>query len=985
MPRRETPLGTGDSPLLEFAASLRTLRRTAGSPPYRELAERAHYSISTLSSAASGLRLPTLAVTLAYVRACEGDVPEWEDRWRRTAVLIDGRERGTGPEEHDGCGQPVPYAGLRPFREEDAEWFFGRERLVTDLADRLDAHRFVVLLGASGSGKSSLLRAGLAPRLRPTATPLVLTPGPHPLEECAIHLAARTALTPGALYDDLRADPANLGRALRQTAVRDGTPVVLIVDQFEEVFTLCRDAPERASFIGALTAAADGGCRVVLGVRADFYAHCTRDPALVTAMRDTQVPLGPMSPDELRRAVVEPARRAGLTVEGALLATLTAQAHGRPGTLPLLSHALRETWHRRRGTLLTLAALESVGGIEGALVRSAEEFYTGLDDAERTAARHLLLRLTAPGEGTEDTGRRITRGELGSAPDADDVTAAVLEQAAAARLISLDGDRVEITHEALIGGWPRLRAWLAADRDRRRAHRALTVAAEAWETAGRDPGALYRGARLESARRLADPDDAGLSGRERAFLRASLAAEAAEIRTAARSTRRLRALAALLCLMTVLACVATVLSVRAGAEVARQRDDAVALNAAAAATRTYPSDPSLAVQLALVAHRLRPARVTRDALLSSLMTTWTAHRAETYALDVSPDSTLLALAGRDRTVGLWSLRDPRRPARTATLRGHTDAVHAVAFHPRRPLLATAGADRTIRLWDSGTGKGGSVNGGVAYGGSVNGGSVSGGPGNGRAPLAVLTGAHRPLRSLAFSRDGRLLADGCEDGTVRVRSLDDLRHPVLLRAHADSVRALGFSADGRLLATAGQDGTVRLWDLADPGRPVARASWRAHELGVFWLEFHPREPVLATGGGGRESARLWDVTDAARPRRTAGLVGHDDVVGHLAFSPDGRGIATASDDRSVRIWDLTGRVPRETATLTAYPTAVMGVRYTPDGRTLVTTAFDGTARVLATDFGGVMGRACEAVRTPVGRGVWGRYLGGLPFRPPCGGS
>ncbi|WP_173261541.1 nSTAND1 domain-containing NTPase [Streptomyces pacificus] len=960
MPRRETPLGGGGGPLLEFAAGLRQLRRSAGSPPYRKLAERAHYSISTLSSAASGLRLPTLEVTLAYVSACGGNPGEWERRWRDTAGRLDGQRPGPGT-AHD-TQAPPPYAGLRPYREQDAQWFFGREQLVADLVGRLARQRFVMLLGASGSGKSSLLRAGLAPALRPSAAPVLLTPGPRPLEECAVRLGALAALAPGGLYRELRRDPEDLGRSLRLASARSGRPggpSVLIVDQFEEVFTLCQDDHERDRFIEALVAAAGlpGGCRVVLGVRADFYAHCTRNAALVEAMREAQVPLGPMSLDELRRAVVQPAQRAGLTVEGALLATLTAQAHGRSGVLPLLSHALLETWHRRRGNLLTLAGLEAVGGIEGALVKSAEAFYTALDAEQQSAARRLMLRLTAPGVGTEDTKRRMDHREL----EGDAATLAVVERAAAARLVSLDEDRMEITHETLISGWPRLREWLSADRDQRRAHLRLTEAAEVWAAAGEDPGALYRGARLRTARRLAE-SDLGLSAREQAFLGSSLAAEAAEIRSAARRTRRLRVLLATLALMTVLATVATVLSVRANHEITRQRNDAVALNAAAAATRTYAADPGLAVQLALASYRLRPRRTTRDALLSTLMTTWAAHRAEAYTLDVSDDGALLAVGSRDHTVSLWDIRDPRRPLRAGTVTGHAEEVHAVALGPGRRTLATAGADRTLRLWDAAR------------------------PAH-PAALSVLTGPGGAVHSVAFRPDGRLLAAGHRDGTVSVWGIEDTRRPrrrAALDAHTDTVRSVAFSADGRLLATAGQDGAVRLWDLRDPGRPSSRGTWNAHDLGVFWAEFHPRDRLLATAGGGREAVRLWDVSNPDRPLRTSGITGHSDVVGHLAFSPDGRTLATASDDRSVAIWDVgTPSAPRSKAVLTAYATAVMGVRYTPDGRTLLTGVFDGTLRLLPTDFGRAVAQACDGRRPSLTRGTWRRHLPGVPYRPPCG--
>lgn len=421
------------------------MRRKAGNPPYRRLAEQAHYSISTLSSAASGQRLPTLAVTLAYVRACDGDTEEWRERWREVAEVLG--EVGSEPE---GGGPAPPYAGLRSFQEQDSEWFFGRERLLEELAGRLERQRFVVVIGASGSGKSSLLRAGLVPRLREAegTTVVVLTPGARPLEECAVRLGAMAGLAPGALYGELRDDPENLGRVVRQITARDDDTgdreLVLVVDQFEEVFTLCRDTAERDRFIEALVLAASapgGRCRVALGARADFYAHCTHHAPLVEAMRDAQVPVGPMSLDELRRAVVQPAQRAGLTIEGALLATLIAQAHGQAGVLPLLSHALLQTWRRRRGNALTRDAFEAAGGLEGALARTAEEFYQGLDAGRRQLARQVFVRLTALGDGTEDTRRPARLEELDGLPGAgegagDGEVRAVLDLAAGARLVA---------------------------------------------------------------------------------------------------------------------------------------------------------------------------------------------------------------------------------------------------------------------------------------------------------------------------------------------------------------------------------------------------------------------------------------------------------------------------------------------------------------------------------------------------------------------
>ncbi|SER58775.1 Helix-turn-helix domain-containing protein [Lentzea xinjiangensis] len=367
MPRRERPLDAGDSALLRFARDLRLLRERAGSPTYRELSAETHYSPAVLSQAAAGRRLPSLQVTRAYVRACGGAEDEWEERWREVAAELEPPEPAAEP-------GTSPYVGLAAFRTEDAERFFGREALIRELVSRLGEHRVVVVVGASGSGKSSLLRAGLVPSW---PGPVVLfTPGAHPLEECAIHLGRYA----GAPTDPPAEDSRWLHRSVRRV-VPDTTELVFVVDQFEEVFTLCRDQGERVRFIDQLLTAAragNSGCRVVLGVRADFYAHCTTHPDLVEVLRDGQVTVGPMTADELRLAVVQPAVRARCTVETALVTRIVAEASGQPGVLPLLSHALLETWRRRRGTTLTLAGYEAAGGVEHAVAHTAEAVFADL-------------------------------------------------------------------------------------------------------------------------------------------------------------------------------------------------------------------------------------------------------------------------------------------------------------------------------------------------------------------------------------------------------------------------------------------------------------------------------------------------------------------------------------------------------------------------------------------------------------------------------
>ncbi|WP_289942129.1 AAA family ATPase [Streptomyces sp. S.PNR 29] len=991
VPRGERPLETRDDPLVRFAADLRRLRQKAGNPPYRTLAERAHYSISTLSSAASGQRLPTLAVTLAYVQACDGDVEEWERTWRAVAAEVGGV---TDPDPTE-AGSRSPYVGLAAFQAQDAEWFFGREQLVAELAQRLGRQRFVVVVGASGSGKSSLLRAGLVPRLAVAATVVVFTPGARPLEECAVRLGALAGVTPGALQAELSTDAENLGRVVRQIAARaenGGGEVVLVVDQFEETFTLCKDEAERHRFITALltAAAADGSrCRVVLGVRADFYAHCTRHPELAEAMRDAQVPVGPMTLEQLRRAVAGPAQRAGLTVQGALLATLTAQAHGQAGVLPLLSHALLETWRRRRGNALTLEAFQATGGLEGSLARTAEAFYQGLEGRQRELARQVFLRLTALGDGTEDTRRPAQLEELEGLAGADgDGLGAVLDGAARARLLTLDRDRVELAHEALIRCWPRLHEWLTEDREALRTQRQLTDSAQEWERLGRDEGALYRGARLASAAGLSQ---SSLSTGEREFLRASLAARRAEEAAARRQMRRQRRL--LLTLIVLLA-----VTVTAGAVAYDQRSDAlvqrrVALSRAMAAQSAAIAEGQPEASMMLAVQAFGTARTTeaRSALLSTQSEYFdgrlTGHSGPVNAIVFRPGGRQVATASSDRTVRIW---DVGRRREVATLRGHAGIVLAIAFSPDGRLLAAGTADRKVRVWDVDRRRSVAVFPGRARGlaFSPDGRSLAYGGSDGRVTLrqvatgritAVLRGHGDSVNSLAFDRRGTRLASGSDDHTVRLWSLARHRTLAVLRGHGDAVNSVVFSPDNKTLAVGYTDHTVRLWD-ALGHRSLARL--RGHTDQVNSVAFSHDGSMLASAGG-EGVVRLWDVADR---RLIAVLPGHTDYVmdvafsatanvlasagfdgtvalwdldrsvlishplrevGALALSPDGRTLAVAGDNRKVELWDLPGR--RRAATLAGHTGAVRSVAFSPDGHVLATAGNDGTTRLW--DLGG----------------------------------
>jgi CHASE3 domain sensor protein len=505
----------------------------------------------------------------------------------------------------------VPYRGLRVFGEQDAPFFFGRDREVQRLHEKLKSSRFVAVLGPSGSGKSSLVQAGLVPELHARARArgeqwriCVLRPGAAPLTALAAQLAK---LLPGramqATLDALARDARTLHLSV-ELALADGRAserVVVVVDQLEEVFTLCSDETQRRQLFATLldaTSAPGGRTVVIVTLRTDFYARCAAYPELAQLIGAQQMLVGPMDAEGLCQAIEEPAHQVGLELEKGLSDTILADVGAEPGGLPLLEHALLELWERRRGTMLTLEGYLEAGGVHGALAQRADQVYDELSAEQRQVARRALLRLTQPGEGTEDTRRRAPRNELVRA-GGDDNFEQVLGRLVDARLLTTGRDEtgkeiVDVSHEALIRGWPRLREWIDADRAGLVTHRRLTGAAYEWDALNREPAALYRGARLGAAREWASEHDDDLSGLERDFLAASHASEHSEAEIAIHRTHRLLGLATGLAMLTVIVAALAVWAIAQRNDLQRQRS--VAQHQAAQATASATENSLITIE-----------------------------------------------------------------------------------------------------------------------------------------------------------------------------------------------------------------------------------------------------------------------------------------------------------------------------------------------------------------------------------------------------
>ncbi|MFE3188601.1 NACHT and WD repeat domain-containing protein [Nocardia sp. NPDC059240] len=826
---------------------------------------------------------------------------EWQRLW----------QAATSWDPDEDTEAACPYPGLSPYRREDRQLFFGRTAATTELVDLVrDSTGLVVVTGASGAGKSSLLSAGLIPALAEWEV-TTATPGADPLT---------TLLTVFGSPAAESGTPA-MTRAHAALAPRTGgTRRLLVVDQFEEVFTTCTDDVVRTDFLTVLhecATRADDPIKVVLALRADFYSHCLHHPVLRDTLEHRSYPLGPMGQDELAQAISGPARTVGLELEPGLEELVITELCGAadhqghrtydPGALPLLSHVMAATWQHRDGRRLTTTGYRKVGGVVGSVAETAEYAWNELTLGQQDAARAILLALVSVSRDARDTRRPGLRPDLlARAADLEDATAA-LELLSRTRLITLDADAVTLTHEIVLTAWPRLRTWIDEDRVGYLVRQRLETDAAEWAAHDRDSSLLYRGTLLRNALDNVAPPPVGPLAQE--FLDTSAKAHT---RSRRRSVRT-KAILAMLAIVVLVSGFTAYTQTRLARE---QRDEKTLAAVLDEADRLRRVDPSLAAQLYLVAGQLAPndAEVRTRLLRTqnmSLMASTPGHEVGIRSM-TGRKGGVLASTDWNSQLRLWDVDNPYHPVQLGV---PIDAVWQVAFSPDGTLMATT-ATTGIRIWD------------VAD------------PAVPHQLVALPTpppvrGIPQDFLSVAFAGSGRTLATT----SMTAVTLWDLTNPAAPVAGAPFALyptvpqglpspMLRVSPDGRVLAVTRKSGddpttksTVFLLGVDDTTTPTLLADrLDAAPSSIADLAFSPDSKMLAIGLIGdsfgafngttdpKATVQLWDTQDPRKPRTTGAVVATDthgdpQQIRGLAFGPDGHTLAL-SGSGGIALWNVT---------------------------------------------------------------------------------
>ena len=940
----------------------------------------------------------------------------------------------------------APYKGLASFAEEDADLFFGREALVGRLVDRLVSlpgpTQLMTVVGSSGSGKSSLIRAGLIPTLRKRTGQsarrngipaelfpddiYLLTPTAHPLEALAVNLTRgdHSVVSATTLLDELARDSRSLGlfwqkRKLNGDLQKDRAWDLLLIDHFEELFTQCHDEAERKNFINnVLSAASCGVVRVILVLRADFYWYCGTHPGLRQAIAANQEYIGQMSGAELSRAIEEPAHQAGLAFEPGLVDLILDDigsenssdgqeaGQGEPGALPLLSHALLETWKRRDGNILSLSGYAESGGVKGAIAQTAESTYVQLSGEDQLHVRRIFVRLTELGDCLNDQDmhldarRRVSFDEL--VPNGLDPfeIRRILDVLAEARLVTIGEGWVEIAHEALIREWPALHTWLMEDREGLRIHRQITQAGQSWQALAEDPGELFRGARLTQALEWAGGHDGYLNAVEVSFLAASWALSEAEdaekdaqwrhelenVRRLAavetsrlneqiRANRRLRWMASGLGLLFLIALLSVIFFLRQRDQAELQSKLATSYELAASAFSNLEIDPERSILLALAALKIQPTFQAREALHQALQASRVVQVIQSGRKQVaysafSPDGSLLAVQTHSPGISEVQIWDTSNWKQLRSLPGDLPSMQWT-ISDQLVIIRPEDEDPPGRQM-------------AAVVNPLDGQILS------RLPYpfqsAQRQSAQRDIRTNDWnvSPDGKMLSEAQDDGRTVVYDLSSGRvilelgksgelpsymvafSPDNLRLAASvnnqpAVYDIGtgqklvdfpsdpsgagpgvFSPDGKLFAVCFGSRVV----VADAKTGQVLLRMAGHQSYYFQLAYSLDQSMLA-GATSDGFAFVWD---AVTGQELYKLAGHTGAVNGVTFSPDGKRLLSSSSDGTLRIWDITPSGNREELAWnsqrgqSAQPNPFTAVAYSPDGLRLAAAGGQGAASV-----------------------------------------
>jgi WD40 repeat protein len=935
-----------------------------------------------------------------------------------------------------------PYRGLEAFREEDAAFFAGRTAFAQELLKFTLGKDLVSVVGPSGSGKSSVVQAGLVPLLRrqlPPATTwdsITFTPGSDPFHRLASALIPlldpdKDIVERLAMAEELGTNLAG-GRARLESVVdlaiqkSNGTGrLLLVADQFEELFTLAPE-PCRRPFTRALLGAL-GKARFTLLVtlRADFYSQIiTLDRELSDRLAPAQVNIGALTQDELRQSVTGPAELVGLKFESGLVDRILNDVGNEPGNLPLLEFALTGLWSRRQNRTLRNAAYDDIGGVTGALAQRAEAEFARFTPEEKTAARRLfsrLVRVARPEEGAEDTRQRLN---LQATDEASEKVARALA-APNVRLLVMGGPEasregrqqtVQVAHEALIRNWERLRSWLNEDREFLLWRQRTQVQVEQWDVHRRDPGYLLRGAALSEAEQWLVSRWQDLVTEERDFVGSSVEFRERENEEEKRrrqdeidSAKRLKEVAdaradaearrAKILRRSLLASgVLLVLALSTAIYAFRERAVARAREFITASQAAEDTDPEFSVLIAAQGiaatwpwgHNVLPEAeqlLHRSIAASHVRLTLRPHRSSITSVAWSPEGKRLVTGSKDKTAKLW---DADTGKELLTLSGHSGEVTSVAWSPEGRRLVTGSKDKTAKLWDADTGKelltlsqSGSVE---SVGWNRDGQRFATGSDDGKVTVwdvekgkdlitmqshnlqtnsvtwspdgtrlaadgfeldfsvevwNAATGkellsisSRRPILSLAWSPDGRYLATGSDDKTVRVSGAERGEELLTLNGHSGEVTSVAWNPDGKRLVTASSDNTVKVWDVGV--REEFPAVGHGYVTSMAWS---PDSKRLATG------SRIWDA-DTGKELLT--LSGHSGEVTSVAWSPEGKRLVTGSEDKTAKLWDAdTGK---ELLTLSGHSGEVTSVAWSAEGKRLATGSWDSTAKIWDADTG-----------------------------------